>query len=169
MKSTIRNLVLIALLNIAQGVWAAEGPQPNLNAKYAFTIEATISAPIPMGETVDGSRQSIPITGGKFYGDKIKGKVLPGGADYQVTRSDGTTLLNAIYMIQTDDGALINVVNKGILVPASADHPFYFKTSPVFTAPNGKYSWLNQAIFVCAVRFDSNVPNTVFIDVYRLD
>lgn len=147
---------------------AQENPPPSLEAEYAFTIEAKISEAITMGETVDGVRRSIPITGGIFYGKGIKGEVLPGGADYQVTRSDGSTLLTAVYMIKTDDGSLINVVNQGYIVPPAEGKPLYFRTSPKFTAPNGKYSWLNNNIFVCGVRMDRSKPNTVIIDVYRL-
>lgn len=156
-------------LTFLQNVYAIDKPQPILEAEYVFTIEATIDAPIAMGETIDGSRLSIPITGGKFYGKKIKGTVLPGGADYQVQRSDGSTMLHAVYMIQTDDGALINVVNDGLIIPPAEGQEFYFRTSPKFTAPNGKYSWLNKSIFVCGARFDSDIPGTVFIDVYKLN
>ena len=147
---------------------AQNAPPASLATEYVFTIEAKIGTTYSMGKTVDGTRQSIAITGGSFYGDSIKGEVIPGGADYQLTRSDGTTRLHAIYMIKTDDGALINVDNVGLIVPESADTPFYFRTSPRFTAPNGKYSWLNQNIFVAGVRFDPAKANTVLIDVYQL-
>lgn len=145
-----------------------ENPTPALATEYTFTIEAEISAPVVMGESVDGVRQSIPITGGTVYGDNISGEVLSGGADYQVRRSDGSTLIRAIYMIKTDDGALINVINEGVIVPPSEGQSLYFRTSPKFTAPNGKYSWLNQKIFVCGIRMNPAKPNTVIIDVYTV-
>ena len=160
-------LAFIACIYIGK-TFAQEKPLPLLETKYVFTIEAEISGAVVMGETVDGVRQSIPITGGAFYGDNIRGTVLPGGADYQLRRSDGTTLLRAIYMIKTDDGALINVVNEGVIVPPTGGKPLYFRTSPKFTAPNGKYGWLNQAIFVCGVRRDATKPKTIIIDVYKL-
>lgn len=100
-------------------------PQQQLNAEYSFTIEAQISAPIMMGETLDGTRLSIPITGGRFYGKNLKGEVLPGGADYQVIRQDGVTALHAVYMMRTDDGALINVINDGLIVPEGSEQAFY--------------------------------------------
>lgn len=141
---------------------------PPLFAEFSFTIEAKISAPIMMGDTVDGRRLSIPITGGRFYGQNIQGTILPGGADYQLIRKDGVTQLHAVYMMRTDDGALINVINDGLIVPESNNQAFYFRTAPKFIAPNGKYDWLNKALFVGGVRIDNNQKGIVFIDVYKL-
>ena len=167
---------LVALL-LAQFVVAQEGPAPSVATEHAFTIEAAISAVLPMGPSADGERRSIPITGGSFYsngaaagGDALQGEVLPGGADYQVTRADGTTFITAIYMIKTDDGALINVVNEGYIVPPGArgNDTLYFRTTPKFTAPTGKYGWLNSTVFVSAIRFDPAKPGVVIIDVYKV-
>lgn len=145
-------------------------PAPSLSTSYAFTIEAGISVALTMGATVDGTRRSIPITGGTVNGADIKGTIVPGGADYQVTGSDGNTRISAIYMIKTDDDVLINVVNDGVIVPPAAgtNASLYFRTSPRFTAPNGKYGWLNNTIFVSAVRLDPAKPGVVMIDVYKL-
>lgn len=154
----------------AATVLAQETPAPTLPLEYAFTIEASITAAIPMGDSVDGTRRSIPISGGSFKGKDIEGEVLAGGADYQVTRSDGTTQLQAVYMMKTNDGALINVVNDGFIVPPNTrgNAEQYFRTSPHFTAPKGKYGWLNNTIFISAVRFSPQKPGVVIIDVYKV-
>lgn len=170
MQKTLKMLLsLLACCGFA-AAQAQDTPPPSLATEYAFTIEAGITGAIEMGETVDGVRRSIPITGGTVYGDGIKAEVLSGGADYQQTRADGSTFIRAVYMIRTDDGALINVVNEGLIVPPAEGgaNGLYFRTSPKFTAPNGKYSWLNNTIFVCGVRFSPAKPNTVIIDVYKL-
>ena len=39
---------------------------------------------------------------------------MPGGADWQILRPDGAADLEARYTIQTDDGALIYVVSRGV-------------------------------------------------------
>ncbi len=160
----------ILLLLCCGAVAAQEVPAPSLPTTYVFTIEAAIDPVLDMGASVDGMRRSIPITGGSVAGPELNGTVLPGGADYQVTRTDGTTLLRAVYMIRTDDGALVNVVNEGYIVPpgTSGNDELYFRTSPLFTAPNGKYGWLNHTVFVSAIRFLPEKPGVVIIDVYRL-
>ena len=170
-KTLFHQAVLLA--GIFASVLVEAQPQPlsdQLVADLVFTIEAGIAEPVVMGDTVDGRRQSIPITGGVVHGARIQAEVLAGGADYQVVGSDGTTHLKAVYMIRTDDGALINVENEGVLVPpsTSGNAEQYFRTSPKFRAPNGKYGWLNNAIFVCGVRMDPAKPSTVIIDVYQL-
>jgi opacity protein-like surface antigen len=168
-----RMLLTILLLSLLAPAGAAEdvaAPAPSLAAGYVFTIEAEIGAALAMGAAVDGTRRAIPITGGTVTGAEINGIVVPGGADYQVTGSDGNTRLSAVYMIRTDDEALINVVNDGIIVPPaqSGNALTYFRTSPRFTAPTGKYGWLNNAIFIGAVRFDTAKPGIVIIDVYKV-
>jgi hypothetical protein len=165
----LRNVITAAAL-LASSAFAQQGPAPSVPTEFAFTIEAAIAGAIPMGPSVDGERRSIPITGGSFAGEGIQGEVLPGGADYQVTRIDGTTFLSAVYMIRTDDGALINVTNEGYIVPPGirGNDAQYFRTSPKFTAPTGKYGWLNNTVFVSAVRFDPARPGVVIIDVYKV-
>lgn len=166
----MKRLLACLALVFAHSAFAQDGPAPTVPTEYAFTIEAAISAALPMGPSVDGERRSIPITGGTFSGEGIKGEIVPGGADYQVSRADGTTFITAIYMIKTDDGALINVVNEGYIVPPGArgNDALYFRTTPKFTAPTGKYGWLNSTVFVSAIRFDPAKPGVVIIDVYKV-
>jgi hypothetical protein len=50
---------------------------------------------------------------GSFAGERLSGRVLPGGADWQVIRADGVADLDARYALETTDGALIYVRNRG--------------------------------------------------------
>lgn len=170
LKQLVKILPVLVLCGLSLSIRAQEAPAPTLINEYVFTIEADITEALQMGETVDGVRRAIPITGGRVYGKDITGEVLPGGADYQVDRSDGSTQIRAVYMIKTEDGAIINVVNEGLIIPpgVSDNDQFYFRTAPQFIAPNGKYGWLNNSIFVCTVRFLPSAPNTVMIDVYKV-
>lgn len=134
--------------------------------QHIFDIKAELNAPvIYMGETQFGKRTIIPITGGKFYGPEIKGNVMSGGADYQLSDSvSGITHLHAKYTMRTDDGVDIIVENKGII---STYNGSYFFTSPVFEAPvKSKYSWLNEAIYVC--RPVGGEPGSIILRVWRV-
>lgn len=166
---TFKTLLLL-LLFANTAAFAQDGPAPSVPTEYVFTIEAAISGALQMGPSADGERRSVPITGGSFSGKDLRGEVIPGGADYQLTRSDGTTFITAVYMIRTDDGALINVVNEGYIVPpnTNGNAQTYFRTTPKFTAPNGKYGWLNSTVFVSSIRFDPAKPGVVIIDVYKV-
>ena len=120
---------------------SAQTPEPEL--EFALELKVKLGQAYGVGETANGNRFIIPITGGTFEGPNIKGEVLPGGADYQMQGKNHTDI-EAIYCIRTDDGVNIHIRNKGIIAGN------YFYCSPKFEAPlNSKYAWLNDAIFVC--------------------
>jgi hypothetical protein len=115
--------------------------------EFALEVFVTIGAALTLGETAIGKRRTIPITGGVFEGPRIRGDVVPGGADWQVLRPDGCTLLEAIYTLRADDGSLIHVRNQG-LVATLEDGARHARTAPTFDAPRGPHEWLNHSLFV---------------------
>lgn len=113
-----------------------------------------------LGTSPLGRRRIIPITGGTFEGERLTGRVLPGGADWQVIRPDGVADLDARYTIETHDGALIYVRNKGYrhgpedvirrLAAGEAVDPklYYMRTTPWFETGDARYAWLNRIVCV---------------------
>jgi len=87
--------------------------EPSLRLLYTSSVE--VGPPMVVGSTPYGQRRIIPIKGGAFAGPRLSGKILPGGADWQVIRTDGAAELEARYTLQTDDGALIYVLNRGFV------------------------------------------------------
>jgi len=147
-KLLIMIMCVCAALNVnAQN--KDEAPQ----LEFAFEIKVTCDGAFTVGKTQKGDRIVIPITGGTFEGPNIKGKVLPGGADYQLAdREHGRTEIEAIYCIQTDDGVNIHVRNTGLI--CTGKDGFYFRAAPKFEAPNdSKYDWLNNSLFICQPGF----------------
>jgi Protein of unknown function (DUF3237) len=45
-------------------------------------VRATLEAPIMVGAAPEGTRRVVPISGGTFEGPRLRGTVLPGGADW---------------------------------------------------------------------------------------
>jgi hypothetical protein len=119
--------------------------------EFAFEAIVEIGPAEKVGTTPYGERNRIPITGGTFAGPRIKGVVLPGGADWQLVRKDGSMTLDADYMIQAEDGALIHVHNRGVVSGTAGTSDFYLRTAPIFEAPVGSNDWLNKAVFVGTV------------------
>lgn len=129
--------------------------------EFVFELNATLDPAIAIGETPHGVRRMVPITGGRFEGPAIRGSVLPGGADWQVVRGDGASELEALYLLRTDDGVVIQVRNRGLrhgppevmrrLAAGETVEPseYYFRAAPSFAAPAGKYEWLNRSLHVC--------------------
>ena len=135
--------------------------QPGL--EFVYEAEGALDAPIPIGETVDGTRRIIPIqSGGRVEGPLIKGQLLGSASDWQLTRPDGVTVADAIYALHTDDDVVIQIRNRGLRhgspevmarLGAGEDvdpAEYYFRTVPEFIAPIGKYEWMNRSIFVCS-------------------
>jgi hypothetical protein len=131
-----------------------------LQTQKLFQIEITLAAPQELGDTPHGRRRIIGITGGRFSGDRLSGRVLPGGADWQVIRADGVADLDARYTLETNDGALIYVRNRGYrhgpaevlrrLAAGENVDPslYYMRTTPRFETGDARYAWLNRIICV---------------------
>ena len=119
----------------------AQAADPEL--EFVLELKVKLGQAFSCGENAHGTRFVIPITGGSFEGPKVKGEVLPGGADYQLQGKNRTDL-EAIYCIRTEDGVSIHVRNNGIIKGN------YFYCSPKFEAPlDSKYAWINDGIYVC--------------------
>ena len=132
---------------LASAATAADDNAPHL--EFAFEELVTLAPAVSPGKTPYGGRNMIPITGGTFEGPGIKGTIVPGGWDWQLVRPDGCVDVHADYMLKTDDGVIINVVNDGALCTGQPGQPAKpARTSPRFEAPLGKYQWLGQTAFV---------------------
>lgn len=150
---------------------------PILRTQYAFTITAHIADVTTAGEIGHGVRRIIPITGGEVRGEKVSGKVLPLGADFQIIRPDELIELEAKYAFETDDGAVVYVENRGIrfgpvelLERLKRGEPvdprlIYFRTVPKFETGHEKYRWLMQHIFVASA---ARHADRVVIDVFMV-
>jgi hypothetical protein len=87
--------------------------------------------------------------------------VVPGGADWQIIRSDGVAELEARYTLRTEDGALIYVRNHALRHgPAAvlaalaagetvAPDAYYFRGATFFETGAMRYVWMTRHIMVC--------------------
>jgi hypothetical protein len=123
-------------------------------------VEVALEPIRDLGDTPLGRRRIIGITGGSFAGPRLSGRILPGGADWQLIRPDGVAFLDARYTLETADGALIYVNNKGYrhgpkeamerLSREEEVDPalIYTRTTPWFETSAARYAWLNRTICV---------------------
>ena len=143
----VKFLVGIAAIAAAPAIAAEPAPQDGAPImEFAFEEIVTLGPATAVGKTAHGGRTIIPITGGSFSGPQIRGVVMPGGWDWQLHRSDGCTELQADYMLRTEDGTVINVINKGVACPGAGAAPL--RTMAVFETPTGKHDWLSKSAFV---------------------
>jgi len=148
-----------------------------LNLQPLFKAEITLAAPQELGDTPQGRRRIIGITGGRFAGARLSGRVLPGGADWQVIRSDGVADLDARYTLETSDGALIYVRNRGVrhgpadvlkkLSSGKNVDPalYYMRTTPSFETGDARYAWLNRIVCVAT---GARRPAAVELEVFEV-
>jgi Protein of unknown function (DUF3237) len=139
-----------------------------------YECDATLLPAVEMGKTVEGQRRIIPITGGTIKGPQIRGELVSGGWDWNLSRNDGASSVEAAYYMKTDDGVLIRIVNRGVggggppVTDAANGERFFMFTQPSFEAPVGKYDWLNRSMFVGTLGARKDAKNAVLIRVFRL-
>jgi Protein of unknown function (DUF3237) len=151
-------------------------PEPSL--ELIFEAKVTLDPIQELGVTTYGKRRIINITGGTFEGKNIKGIILPGGADWQTLRADGTADLDARYTLKTDDGVLIYIQNKGIrhakpevlarMAKGEKVDPkeYYMRTAASFeVATEGKYAWLNKTVVIST---GARMADHVLLRFYRV-
>lgn len=109
-----------------------------------FAAEVLLGPVVEVGPTPTGFRRVIPIVGGTVSG-AITGEVLPGGADWNTVRPDGSTELWARYELRLDAGAVVSVTNTALVAP-DADVPFL--THPVFEVGDEGPVELRWGLFV---------------------
>jgi Protein of unknown function (DUF3237) len=151
-------------------------PAPKL--EHVCDLEVQVSAPIEIGHTSMGLRRMIPITGGTVTGPRLNGRVLPGGADFQLIVADHTQAhLDARYVLELDDGTRIWVQNSALRVTSTEDAArimrsepveasrVYFRCQPRFEVANPSFQWLSEHQFIgTGVR----LPNAVHLSFYQV-
>jgi hypothetical protein len=128
--------------------------------RFAFAIKARVGPIQDLGPTARGHRRIIDILGGEVHGPKLEGEILPGGADWQIVRADGTIEVVARYTIRSRPGGLVYVQNEGLRVASpevlarmSKGDPvplgaYHFRTAPRFETAEPSLKWLERATFV---------------------
>ena len=149
--------------------------KPDLD--FAFGLKAALGDMVVIGQSPEGLRRMIPILEGTFSGPRVQGRVLAGGADWQFVRDDGVTVAEAVYLLETQDGTLIQVRNRGLRrgpaevierLTAGEDvdpSEYYFRTSPSFLVQAGPYDWLNRDVFVAT---GARMANAIELWFYRV-
>jgi hypothetical protein len=156
----------------------AGAPQTAPRLQLALELHVQLGAPLELGEVAHGRRRIVPIVGGTFAGPGLKGKVLSGGADWQIIRADGFTEIDTRYTLETDTGQRIYVQNAGmrhapedvaakILAGQEVDQSLiYMRTVPTFETSAPELQWLTRSIFIAT---GERHPTEAVIRVWRVE
>ena len=143
--------------------------------RHFCDIAAELGPVREMGDGRAGRRRIIPIVGGSVTGPGISGRLLDLGADWQTIFADGVAELDTRYAMETDDGAVIEVVNYGYRhgpaevierLAAGEEVPhdsYYMRTQARLETGHPGYGWVNRTLFVgTGVRHRSSVRVSLF-------
>jgi hypothetical protein len=126
-------------------------PALDLHPRWVWTAVVDVAARESLGRSGRGERFIVPILGGLFWGapgfEQFHGQVRAGGADRQEVRADGIKELDALYEMQTHDGAVITIHNQVTVDEAVMPERYAMSVIRV-TAPQGPHDWLNRRLFV---------------------
>jgi len=138
-----------------------EGTRPaDITSRPLMTVNIVAGAQQKLGAVPHGVRSFVPVTGGDFEGPRLRGKVLPGGGDWLLLRSDGVLELDLRITLETDDHALIYMTFQGLrhgppdviaaFSRAEVVDParYYFRTVPRFETSADAYSFLNRIVTI---------------------
>jgi hypothetical protein len=129
---------------------------------HVCDVLAQLAPVVEVGRSARGERRVIPITGGEVRGPRLAGRILPGGADFQLIDADGLAEIHARYVIETTSGARAYVENSGMrhgpaeLIARQRQgeivdpSQIYFRATPRFETAAPDLAWLMRSIFVCS-------------------
>lgn len=148
-----------------------------INTTHLLTLKLAVSGMQPIGATPVGNRRVGLVAGGTFEGPRLRGTVLPGGADWIITRPDGATTLDVRIVLETDDGAAIGLTYRGMRHGPAAvmdkvnsgqfvdPREYYFRTAVSFETAAPKYDWLNRII---GIGTGSRPPEGPVYDIFEV-
>jgi Protein of unknown function (DUF3237) len=142
----------------------------NLRLEHVFDVRLEFNERHIFGPVSGGAKQGyVSVKSGTVEGPRLNGKVVDySGADWGTVRTDGVVELNAHYLLQADDGALIYIKNQGYVygtTPAQsggAPRAGYFRCTPYFRAPEGPHDWLNRTVIIGGGERKTNPDHSVF-------
>ena len=150
-------------------------PTPKLD--HVCTLFVDLDPIREMGTGRAGQRRIIPIIGGRVEGNRLNGRILNLGADWQTIFNGGLAELDTRYAFETHDGATIEVVNFGFrhgpedvmqAVARGEDvdpSAYYMRTHARLETGDARYDWVNRSLFAGV---GARMQQSVKIDLYEI-
>jgi hypothetical protein len=148
-----------------------------IRTSHLLTLKLAVSGMQPIGETPSGNRRIGLVSGGTFAGPRLRGLVLPGGADWIIGRPDGVTTLDVRIVLQTDDGSAIGLTYRGLRHGPAAvmdkvnggqfvdPSEYYFRIAATFETAAPQYAWLNKMF---AIGTGSRPPEGPVYEIFEV-
>ena len=124
-------------------------------------LDVALDRVLDIGDVPTGRRRIFPVNGGQFDGARLRGTVLPDGADWALWRKDGAMVIDVRLMLKTDDDALISMEYVGLMYGRTPEaqaairsggklsyESLYLRTTPRFETSTPRYEWMNRVVAV---------------------
>ncbi len=133
-------------------------PEPKL--QHVCDLSVKLGPIKEMGQGRGGQRRIIPIIGGDVSGPRLSGKILNVGADWQTIFQSTLAELDTRYAMETDDGAVIEIINYGyrfghpdVLAALArgenvSPDSYSMRTMARLETGDERYDWVNRTLFV---------------------
>ncbi len=120
-----------------------------MQLEHLVDVKGRLSAPyLDAGTGPFGTRYIYNTADGSFEGPRLKGRFLPGGGDWPLADTGGTMRLDIRLALETDDGAVIYLENRGVWRHLPGDDGMYIVGTPRFETGDERYQWLNDYVYV---------------------
>jgi hypothetical protein len=152
-------------------------PAPKL--RHVYRLDASVDVPLDLGDTPQGHRRIVALTGGRAQGPDFKAELLgTGSADWLIVRPTGSSVADIRYTLKTDRGALLYVRSQGVRhgkpevlarLAAGEDvdpSEYTFRTTVAIETSAPELAWLNDGVFIAV---GGRRPNGVSYDVYLVE
>jgi hypothetical protein len=152
-------------------------PAPKLH--YVYRLDAELDSPVDLGDTPQGHRRIVALTGGRAEGPGFHAELLPtAGADWQILRPSGSSVADIRYTLKTDRGALLYVQSHGVrhgepdvlarLAAGENVDPseYTFRTAVTIETSDPELAWVNDGVFIAV---GARLPGGVSYDVYLVE
>lgn len=149
--------------------------------KLEFEMTYRFKTKGPLTSTNDspfGEKQYWEMSEGSLYGSRINAKIIMPGGDWMNVSPDGFWRPNVRVQLQTEDNTIVLLSYTGLVEQSQSFKEAaslgketnwddqYMRMIMQFETGVGKYSWLNESIFIAAGR----LINTYEIEyrIYRV-
>ena len=150
-----------------------------LMSRHLFSIDIALHPIQELGATPAGERRVVPVSGGQFSGERLRGDISPhAGSDLLLIRGDSSAQQDVRMILRTDDGALILMTYRGVrhgspevlsrlrAGEAVASSEYYLRTAPFFETSSQTYAWLNTIVSIGVG--ERRLDNTVHYEVFEI-
>lgn len=148
-----------------------------LKSEFLATLRIQVAETHFLGDTPAGWRRIDVFGGGTFVGLRVNGRVLSGGSDSLLRRSDGAMQPDVRLTVRTDDDAVIHIAYRGIRHgPADVmariaqgeqvpPDQYYLRSAPFFETGAHRYEWLNRIVTVGVGRRE---PDAAVYEIFEI-